>query len=447
MPNCCRFLTKQEAKTAASPALLEAQARLLSLRAQLGYAKTPSCKQADGGDTCARPAEQSGVRIGRLAPMTADQQAFEHLPQHLGWGSQGLAEQIKRSAANRQKKNRRRDSCPPTPPTLIDEAVNDPSLTTAAAAAGSTDGDQAQLPTRGEIERGSIRLHPDIGLGILRQKVAAPGRIWLLLRWIDQKGSGRIDIERARSLLCAENSALKVCGWRQMRSLLARGDGRFWQRHGGRIWLRSIPKVAHALDVTRLTGHPVELPLHALTSGIGQFRAHLYASFHSGRKQAQPISRTSLTRISQTSRRSQQHYERVTSVRKQKNFALGANLRHERAQEQSWRQGTASFKWDDHKAIFGAQKEARLAWQLPNSYQGPHARRPRGRQRQFNRELAVLSTKGMTGNDSSEVECLPKRYCNDAVEAIKTLSRHDAGVYWRGNHSGNWYFMESAGMG
>jgi hypothetical protein len=280
-------------------------------------------------------------------------------------------------------------------------------------------------------------------MGLLRSKLAAPGRIWLLLRWIDRTGSGRIEAKRARHLFCEKDSAIKVCGRRQLRSLLARGEGIFWNQNDGRIWLHSVTRVARTLHIERLSGHPVDLPINTLIGGIGKVRAHLYASFHSSRDRANPISRAALRRISQASSRSQQNYDKLAKVHKQKNYAIGSKLTDETTQNQGWNHGSACFKWHDHQGKFGTNNDKRLAWQLPNSYIGPHTRRPRGRQRQFNRRLAVLSVKGMTGNDQIIGNEQSRRYFNVAAEAIKNLDQAPTGVYWRGDSPGQWYFWES----
>ena len=50
-----------------------------------------------------------------------------------------------------------------------------------------------------------------------------------------------------------------------------------------RVWLCGQAKVAAALGLRHLRGKTVELPARLLFAPIGELRAHLYASFHSGR--------------------------------------------------------------------------------------------------------------------------------------------------------------------
>ena len=257
---------------------------------------------------------------------------------------------------------------------------------------------------------------------MLREKKAASGRIWLLLRLIDNKGQGWVELEAARKHLASQNSSLHICGPRQFRNLLIQGEGIFWEKRDQRLWLRSVPKVAAALGVQRLDGRPIALPRTILTQSIGKVRAHLYAAFHSGRKKANPISRAALTRISEVSPRTQQNYERRAGVRKQRNFATGARLTSDSAQEQAWQKGPACFPWHDHKGTHGSTTATFLAWQLPNSYNGPHEQRPNGNRKRFNRQLADLSTKGMTGNGRPAVEFKAKRYCDNAKAAAQSAN-------------------------
>src|SRR5690606_13344999 len=155
-----------------------------------------------------------------------------------------------------------------------------------------------------------------IGLGMLRREMTAPGRLWLLLRYLDGEGRGALRIDIIKEKLTAKESPLRLCGKRQLRNLLQDGAEVFWVRDEETIWLRSAAKVAHALGVERLTGRPVALPVEALLNGIGNFRAHLYTAFHSGRtketprgSEAMPISRTTLAELSGVGESSQRAYE------------------------------------------------------------------------------------------------------------------------------------------
>jgi hypothetical protein len=252
-----------------------------------------------------------------------------------------------------------------------------------------------------------------LALGILRRKKAAPGRVWLLLRHHDAQGRGRIPTSEAAHLLTGDSSPLRVCGRRQLANLLATGDGLFWDLAPGRsgeeqIWLRGTARVAAALGVARLGGSPVAVPLSALTGTIGQARAHLYASFHSGRQRAGllpgrprprgPISREALCKLSGATANSQRNYERRARVSRRSAFALGPRLNAADEHDAAWQRGRALFRLRDEEGRYGRPGAVYLAWQLPNEYTGPHAALPRGRQKRLNRALADLFHDGMTGN-------------------------------------------------
>jgi hypothetical protein len=289
----------------------------------------------------------------------------------------------------------------------------------------------------------SIKLHPDLALAMLRQEKCAAGRIWLLLRVIDHTGRGWVDIAQARALLTDKNSHLHVCGWRQLRNLLTQGETLFWQRRSDRLWLRSLVKVAASLDVWRLSSCPVVLPVNLLTQGIGQVRAHFYASFHSGRavkdksgaSKSMPISRATLKKLCRISYRSQRKYERIAKVRHQRNYAVGAKAQIANTHEAAWRHGQALFQLRDQKGKQGVQETTYLAWQLPNNYFGPHDQQSRGQQKQINQKLAVLSMQGMTGNGQQRVERDPQRHVKRffgsgrlAAKAYNQPANQD--IYW-----------------
>ena len=68
------------------------------------------------------------------------------------------------------------------------------------------------------------------------------------------------------------------------------------------------------------------------------------------------------------------------------------------AQEQAWRQGRALFPFTDFRGKQGKAGQTYHAWQLPNTYFGPHTHLGRGRGRHHNRQLADLRQQGGAGN-------------------------------------------------
>ncbi len=305
----------------------------------------------------------------------------------------------------------------------------------------------------------SVKVYPDIALGMLRGDQAAAGRVWLLLRAIDVDGRGWLAAEDARAALCDVDSPLRLCGRRRLRQLLAGGEGLFWQRDDrDRVWLHGPARVAAGLGVARLGNRPVDVPLATLLGGIGDVRAHLYATFHSGRAKEMtsvelrmtndgratnspvvlrhsslgaPIARDTLADLSGVCPRSQAAYEQRAGIVARANIALGERVAAARTanravggspgpaeQERAWRHGRALFRLKDHRGRQGPPGATYLAWRLPNGYGAGrgHRQRPKGRQKRINRQLADLFTKGMTGNGESTIV---KRFFSTAAAAFK----------------------------
>ena len=273
----------------------------------------------------------------------------------------------------------------------------------------------------------SATLPPSLAHAILRHELAAPARIWLLLRHLDTDGRGVVSVAEARRVLTGKQMPLRVCGWRQLRNLLRAGEEIFWKRGRDQIWLRSVAKVAQKLGVERLSGKPVTFPLRFLLTGIGDVRAHFYATFHSARGQtshSKPIARATLTALSGVGRSSQRNYEQRTGIVIRPNFAL-ATPHTQDAHTAAWQQ-PAAFDFIDHKGIHGQRGATYRAWQLPNSYEPAHSHTACGRQRHINRKLADLLNQRATGNDKPQIDV---RYCSNGREAARIFGRTQTPLY------------------
>jgi len=410
--------------TELSSALLAAQEQLHRLRQQRrAEERSPGFPGQSGSPDPAAPSRPSG-NPGAVPPASA-------LPGHLGWESAPLTNSLR---AMRQKQDAGREGRTTQEISRLEAVTVDPAERPTADAA--------------KASSGSVKLHPDVALGMLRQDQSAAGRIWLLLRHFDTSGKGWIAVRQCRERLTGKRSATRVCGWRQLRNLLTKGEGVFWQRAGERIWLRSVAKVAAALGVFQLSGTPVAIPVDVLTQGIGTVRAHLYASFHSGRAStasagshhSMPLARQTIRGICHISRRTQRSYERKAHVHTQHNFAIGPQATIDVERETAWRHGPGFFRLSDKKGKQGAMGKTYVAWQLPNSYAGPHRQQPRGKQKRINQELADLFMQGMTGNGKALVASKKvyrsKRFFPNGRQAARAIVRpcgHE--VYWRNTHN------------
>ncbi|MBK8989495.1 MAG: hypothetical protein IPM39_26135 [Chloroflexi bacterium] len=407
-----------------SPALLAANQRLHELRAQ---AQARRLTVSEDIPTAAGPLGEAAA-AGQTA---VDAIITAALPSHLGWGSAPLTAVLRRHqpAASLTAAAQPQDA--PTPGT----AVHPPTAT--------------HVPLRPPVPqppKAEVKLYPDIGLAMLRQEKDAAGRLWLMLHHLDQPGRGVVRIDIIVQYLSKRTSSLYLCGQRQLRNLLRAGEGVYWTRDKKHVWLHSAARVAAALGADRLTGRPVALPLSALRQGIGTFRAHLYAAFHSGRfkgradgRPTMPIARDTLADLSGVGRTSQRAYEARLGVQPQPNFAIGEAEAAGRQEERAWRQGQALFALKDYAGQHGREGKTYLAWQLPNSYAGQHLQRPKGRQKRINRQLQDLVMKGMPGNDgdgalncgSAAAAVMGKRYYANGRLAAQRWQPGEGVRYWR----------------
>ena len=350
------------------------------------------------------------------------------LPDHLGWGSAAQTA-VLRAAALRRAAQRGRTPEPARRSVLPWPPEGPPAREVAPPS-----------------KTGTIPLAPSLGLAVLRHKEAAVFRLWLLLRYADTQGQGALPLARAQTLFTEAGSPLRFCGRRQLRNLLAAGEGRFWQTNSDHVWLRSAARVAATLGVRRFRGQEVAFPIQALVGGIAAVRANLYAAFHSGRKGA-PIARQTLARKSGVAERTQRRYDRLCGLEKQANFARGPLLGSAQAQELAWRFGPAAFTWRAKGAGQESKKRRFLAWQLPNSYHGPHAQLGRGRQKRQNKALAGLLNIGTAGNDQGQVDALregdtlSQSYFAHARAAAKVYGRSQKPIYWPDTGRGVWHSL------
>lgn len=388
---------------AISSELQAAQTRLLQLRAQLHASRSATEEQQPSllATEACRPRPYPPA-----PPVT-------QLPPHLGWESTAFTKTIQR-AAQQEELPKPNETCPTA--VSVETVVSD-------------------SPTPPKV----IKVYPDVAIGLLRQEQVAAGRLWLLLQAVDLSGCGWVDEGRARQLFTGKRSPLQFCGARQLRNLLAQGEDIFWVRQNGRIWLRSVARVAYALEVTRLKMRPVALPVTVLRQKIGTVRAHLYATFHSSRSQPnqaqKPIARTTLARLTQIMPRTQRRYERKARVKRQAQFAIGGQATPDNLQARGWQQGQAIFQFKDFNGRQGSQGKSYVAWQLPNSYIGPHAQQPRGRQKRINRALTDLFMQGITGN-GQRLSVVRRFFDNGRLAAKSYLRNPEHDHYWRAGSTG-----------
>ena len=430
-----------------SPDLLAANARLLALREQVQAAReqVQAARQAQASQNAvavstpddAHTAVLRDDQAGPASPSSGVQTAVSDLPTllaalppHLGWGSTAVSRHL-----------RKRSGAAPTAPDDHPGQRTAASFSPPGAVPNSDAQAVAQVPKETLSQPNAhFLLHPALALAFLRQGQTAVARLWLLLRLLDEDGRGWWTREEIEAALTDKDAPTYLCTPRYLRQLLAQGDGLFWQQDEAgkacpepaeRVWLRGQAKVAAALGLRRLRGKTVELPARLLFAPIGELRAHLYASFHSGRgAAAAPISRATLCDLSGVSPRTQQSYDARARVRVQACVAVGERVTTAVAEEHAWRHGRGSFTLTDYRGEQGAAGSVYLARRLPNRYLGPH---PTGsKARRLNTQLAGLCHQGDAGNGRLAVR---RRYFADGAAAAKAWGQAGGRVwaYWPGN--------------
>src|SRR5690606_25828870 len=117
---------------------------------------------------------------------------------------------------------------------------------------------------------------------------------------------------------------------------------------------------------------------------------------------AAPVARVTLEEITGVPSRTQREYEKRAGVDVEVNYLVGEPATQAALQERTWKHGGAVFTLTDRRDIHGKKDEKYIARQLPNSFVGPHAQCPRGRQRHLNRQLADLRDKRDAGNGQGD---------------------------------------------
>ena len=349
-----RLLTKRNLPQSAtrSQLLADANARLMALRGQRVPTKTEANSSAKSSDLT--------------------------FPAHLGWGN----DRVLHPVGQQDKVETLEGFSAENPPLQAPRTLNIPA---------SPHANQAKT---------HIAIHPRLAAAFLKHEVATSARIWLLLRQIDVRGCGWVTIDSAKQLLTEKNTALRVCGWRQLRNLLRAGNSIFWHRDKERIWLRSVANVASQLEVHQLN-RPITLPTTTLLANIKTVRANFYAISHSQRKS--PISRAKLADITGVSERTQRRYDQVAQIQKTANYCL--ELPSDDPQNAAWHQRHAAFDFIDKHGRYGPAGKQYRAFQLPNSYTISYQTAAKGRTRKINQQLRQDLVKHRAqGNGRSQID-------------------------------------------
>ncbi len=286
----------------------------------------------------------------------------------------------------------------------------------------------------------AVRHYPSLGIGFIKNEVAAAGRVWLLLRAYDQAGRGCLYIRQIRELLTSKSSPWRTVGRRRLRQILKDGEGIFWHRYtADRIWLRSPARIALALNSGRLTGSPIELPIVELLGGLSHTRAAFLAAWHAGRGSDKPISQATIRELTGIPESTQRRYNRTAGVRAERQIAVSAvkcdiddghqvikGEHNDQAaiEHLAYGHGRKTFAFYDHEGKRGKRGLVYVAWPLPNIYQSSYQRAAKGRLKKHNRQIDLV-IKGAQGNGRKVAQIFyPK--ASQAAKAYNRDPQNDA---------------------
>ena len=214
-----------EAATTPSPALLEANRRLLQYRAQYQAARREADSAAEQG------AGDPPWHAERPAVAQTTAESAPASPAPIGWESEAVTAHLRASLRRQEAEAARAEAEASAWLRELEE------MAVAKGVAPQT-ASRREGPAGGRAgDDGTVKVYPDIALGMLREEAAAAGRLWLLLRYLDGDGRGWLRIDSIRQRLSEKESPLHLCSWRQLRNLLRAGEGGCEQYSSGNIRL------------------------------------------------------------------------------------------------------------------------------------------------------------------------------------------------------------------
>lgn len=147
------------------------------------------------------------------------------------------------------------------------------------------------------------------------------GRVWLLARYLDKNGEGRVAVDALKKKLVTE---WNVLSWKRLRQIMNAGEGVFWHRdkRSEHCYYHSEARVAKAFDVGQLRGFAVAIPIRQLLGNIKSVRAVFYDAFHSGRTDGygNPITRHVMETRGNGDGRTQREYEELRGIDTKANY-------------------------------------------------------------------------------------------------------------------------------
>jgi hypothetical protein len=271
-----------------------------------------------------------------------------------------------------------------------------------------------------------------------------PYRLYKILQTLDRQGRGWLSNQMVTTALCTKDNATYIYGTRQLKIMLRRGEGLFWNRvksQGAvRIRLVSRGKIAGLLGCGRLRGKEISFPLsYLLGSGKGRqadVNAALYAAIHAGELQGKkgpnPISRARLEKLTGCSAYRQRSYEGRSGIRAKANIHIIGPYSDYQLTRLRLQQRLPAYKHTDYLGLINRHRRGAdyIAVRLPNSYQIPDsfAVIQSRRQQTTNRFLDGLCHMGSGGSEEEEIVRL---FHQDPATAVRARSQDpDNKAFW-----------------
>lgn len=273
-----------------------------------------------------------------------------------------------------------------------------------------------------------LKVYPDLAGAAARVGLSSPLRLWHLARALDEEGRGWM----RRDELWASWRDLGVTGGRQFRNVKRDGEGVFWTRNDGRLWLHGLERVSKALGVGKLSCDPVLIPATILGEGMKSWRAWLHTAFLKGRSASDnPIARETLAALTGAAPSTQLEYEELTGiVEKKANYAIDG--RPEKADVAAQGERLGDLGWDDGATFGWIDEHGKKFWarRLGNTYKVKGLQKaPRGRCRATNHRLTGDLVATWSGQDTDPAQSrgqerdVPVRRGNGGWEGGR--------LYWR----------------
>lgn len=337
-------------------------------------------------------------------PSTSD--IIRQLPPHLGWENQSYTQWVRASQPQPSVES------PPAEPIFTPEPPVSSSVTP-------------------QTHRPFLRIFGHVCDAIYRQNLASPGRVWLLLRYLDQaQGTGRVALSTVKEALTHKENPLACLSWKRLRQILQEGENIFWHRsaEGEMVYYHSEVRVALTLGLKRIGGWAVQIEVSELVQPIQNIKALFYDAFHSARGDGlnMPITRHMMDGRGQGDRRTQRKYEAQRGIQNQANYAhVGryspAKWQQAKLTPADMRVGGPAFIFVDYEGVLGQQPgrlnrpENQQHWhniyimrRIGNAYSGTLPTAKRGR-KWTNRKLKHLyDSMPITGSFAVEEEAQNK---------------------------------------